>query len=100
VRRRDLPREHEQREIPRDDLAHDADRFVARELGIEELRPTRVVVEVPRDEGHVDVARLADRLAVVHRLEDREKPRVLLHAARDCVQVAGARVRRERFPRG
>ena len=32
-RRRDLPREHEQGEIPRDDLADHADRLVAGELG-------------------------------------------------------------------
>jgi hypothetical protein len=59
-----------------------------------------VVVEVARDERDVEVARLADRLAVVERLEHREQPRVLLHRARERVQVAGAPVSAERRPRG
>ncbi len=99
-RRRDLPRQHEQREIPRDDLADDADRLVAGELRIEQLGPARVVVEVACRERHVDVARLADRLAVVHRFEHREQARVFLDPARDRVQVAGPRVGRQRLPCG
>src|SRR5213594_509818 len=53
--RRDLPRQHEEREVPRNDLADDADALAAGELGIEELRPARVVIEVARDERDVDV---------------------------------------------
>src|SRR5690606_2300850 len=96
--RRDLPREHEQREVPRDDLADDADGLVSGELGARELRPPRVVVEVPGDERDVDVTGLADGLAVVERLEHREHARVLLYAPRNGVQVAGARVVGERAP--
>ena len=36
------------------------------EILVEELRPTRVVVEMPRHQRNVDVAALADGLAVVH----------------------------------
>jgi hypothetical protein len=91
-RRRDLPGQHQQREVPGNDLADDADRRQPRELAVAQLRPARVVVEVARDERDVDVARLADRLAVVERLEHREQARVLLHLARDRVEV-GARAR-------
>ena len=52
------------------------------------------MIEVPRDERNVDVARLANRLAVVHALEHGEQPRVLLNAARERVEVPRARVRR------
>src|SRR5205823_6966488 len=42
-RRRDLPGEHQEREVPGDDLPHDAHGTVARELGLDELRPPRVM---------------------------------------------------------
>jgi ParB family chromosome partitioning protein len=99
-RRRDLPREHQQREVPRDDLPDDAQRPVARELRVHELRPPGVVVEVPRRERHVEVAGLPDRLAVVERLEHREQARVLLHGAGERVEVPGAPVTAQRRPAG
>ena len=64
-----------------------ADRHATRQLPLHELRPAGVVVEVPRHERHVDVARLADRLAVVERLEHGEQPAVLLHLPRERVEV-------------
>ena len=74
---RDLPGQHQQREVPRDDLRGDAERprDPARERVLELVRPARVVPEVRRRERHVDVAALLDRLARVHRLEDRELAR-------------------------
>ena len=42
-RRRDLPGEHQQREIPRDDLADDADRPVAGKFAVQRLRPAGMV---------------------------------------------------------
>ena len=91
-RRRDLPREHEQREVPRDDLAGDAERarLAVREGVLELVRPARVVEEVRGGERQVDVARLADRLAAVQRLEHRELARALLEDARDAEEVLGA----------
>ena len=59
-----------------------------------------MIREVSRDEWNVDVARLANRLAVVDRLEHGEVTRVLLNAARDGVQPARARVIVERLPAG
>ena len=72
-RRRDLPREHQQREVPRDDLAGDAERArrAVRERVLELVGPARVVEEVRGREREVDVARLLDRLAAVERLERR-----------------------------
>ena len=55
---------------------------------------------MPGDEGDVEVARLADRLPVVHALAHGEQPRMLLHPARQGVQVAGARVAGECGPPG
>ena len=105
-RRGDLPRKHQHREVPRDDLARDAKRLVARELCAHDLRPPGVVAEVPGHERDVDVPGLADGLAVVHRLEHREVAAVLLQVAGDRVEVPGAlvpaapRPRRERIASG
>ena len=91
-RRRDLPREHQQREVPRDDLAGDADRArrPVRERVLELVGPARVVEEVRGGEREVDVARLLDRLAAVQRLEHGELARALLEDARDPEQVLRA----------
>src|SRR2546430_5528905 len=76
--RSNLPREHEQRKVPRDDLPNDTDALIAWEFGVEKLCPPGVVVEVPRHERDVDVSRLANRFAIVHALEHGEETRVLL----------------------
>ena len=87
--RGDLPGEHQQREVPRDDLGGDAERLrdAAGERVLELVRPAGVVPEVGRRERHVDVARLLDRLAGVHRLEDRELARALLEDPGDPEEV-------------
>ena len=91
-RGRDLPREHQQREVPRDDLTGDADRLrlAVRERVLELVRPAGVVEEVRCRERQVDVARLLDRLAAVQRLEHRELARALLQDARDPEEVLRA----------
>src|SRR5689334_5524729 len=91
-RRCDLPGEHQQREVPQNDLRRDAQRLrdAARKRVLELVRPARVVPEVVRDERDVDVARLLDRLARVHRLEDRELAGALLEDPCDPEQVLGA----------
>ena len=98
--RRDLPREHEQREVPGNDLAGNADRTrrPVRERVLELVGPARVVEEVRGRERKIDVARLADRLAAVQRLEDGELPRALLEDARDPVEVLRPLGRREAGP--
>ena len=100
-RRGDLPGEHQQREVPRDDLRGDAERprDPARERVFELVRPARVVPEMSRRERHVDVAALLDRLARVHRFEDGELAAPLLQDAGDPEQVLGAFLARERAPR-
>src|SRR5207302_2939780 len=92
---RDLPREHEQREVPRDDLPRDADGPwpPVRERVLELVRPAGVVEEVRGREWHVDVARFADRLAAVERLEDRELARALLEEPRDPEEILRALAR-------
>ena len=88
-RRGDLPGQHQEREVPRDDLGGDAERLrhPTREGVVELVRPARVVPEVVRRERHVDVPALLDRLAGVHRLEDGELARAFLEDARDPEQV-------------
>ena len=54
-RGRDLPGEHEQRKVPRNDLPDRADRLIVRKLGLHELRPTGVMVEMASDQRHVEV---------------------------------------------
>ena len=100
-RGRDLPREHEQREVPRDDLPDDAERRGAavRERVLELVGPAGVVEEVRGRERHVDVARLLDRLAAVERLERRRtRARAPEQDARDAEEVLGALAARQLRP--
>ena len=54
-RGRDFPGEHQQREVPRDDLPDHPHRLAVGQLLFHELSPAGVVIEVPRHEGYVDV---------------------------------------------
>ena len=62
--------------------------------------PARVVEEVRRGQRHVHVARLAHRLAAVHRLDDRQLAGALLDQARDPEQVLAALEPGQRGPAG
>jgi hypothetical protein len=88
-RRSDLPGQHEQREVPGDDLrGHAQGPGIGAEAGMVQLvGPARVVEEVRRHQRQVDVAALPDGLAVVDRLQHRELPRALLEDAGQPVQV-------------
>src|SRR5450631_5347 len=97
-RRRDLPRQHQEWKVPRNDLTYNATRFVARELLLEQLGPTGVVVEMPRHKRDVDVAALANWLAIVHGFKDCEEPGVLLHQSRQSVEIASPSMRSEGPP--
>ena len=99
-RRCHLPRHHQQREIPRDDLPDHAMRVVAGELALQQLRPPRMVVEMPRDERNVDVACFAYGFSVVERFKHCEMSGMLLNAAGDRVQPARTHVAVERLPCG
>eukprot|EP01139_Manchomonas_bermudensis_P024364 Amastigsp_a842540_113.p2 type:complete len:396 gc:universal Amastigsp_a842540_113:1228-41(-) len=97
--RRDFPAENHEREVPGNDACDDTHGLPLLELLGHECSPSGVVVEVPREQRHVEITRLANRLAVVHRLEDCEEAMVLLHVAGNRVEVLGAHVRRESSPR-
>jgi len=84
-RRRDLPCQHQEREVPRHDLAHHANGAVVREFFGLQLGPAGVMVEVARGQRQVGVAGFADGLAIVQRLEHREQARVLLQQARERI---------------
>jgi hypothetical protein len=99
-RRGDLPGQHQQREVPRDDLPADAERAEAGKFLVQQLGPAGVVVEMPRHKRHVDVAALADRLAVVERLQHGKQAGALLHMAGQRIEVARALVARQRSPGG
>ena len=73
---------------------------VVGELGFKKLRPAGVVIKVARDERNIDVAALADGLAVVHRFENGETARMLLHLPGESVEIAGALMAAERLPCG
>ena len=57
-----------------------------------------MVIEMARYQRHVDVARLADRLAVVEALDHRQQPLALLDVAGERVEMARARVAGQRRP--
>ena len=97
---RDLPGQHEEGEVPRDDLADHANGLAVRELVVDQLRPAGVMVEVPRRQRDVEIARLADGLAVVQGLHDREQAGALLDLAGEAVEVARAGVAADLLPTG
>jgi hypothetical protein len=101
-RGRDLPRHHEEREIPRDHLPHHAQgrEPAARGDILELVRPAGVIEEMRGRHRHVEVARLADRLAVVHRLRDGEFARAILQQPRDAEEVLAALLARHLAPHG
>ncbi len=92
----ELPHRHQQGEVPGDDLADDAERLMV-------VIGDRVVVDLAERaflraqrageiapmvdaERQVGVGRLADRLAVVERLDQRQEIEVGLHAVGDLEQ--------------
>ncbi len=54
---------------------------------LELVRPARVIEKVRRGKRDVDIARLFDRLAAVHRLEHRQCPRLFLNQPGDAEDV-------------
>src|SRR5260221_13848049 len=63
-RRSNLPGEHEQREIPGNDLSNDSARGVAGKFRLHQLRPSGMMIEVANHERNINVTALADRFAV------------------------------------
>ena len=86
----DLPGQHQQRKIPWDDLAGDANRQMVGKLAAQQLGPAGMVVEMAGDQRDVDIAGFADRFAVVHRLQNGQHAGVLLHQAGQRVERPGA----------
>ena len=97
-RRRNFPCQHQQRKVPRNDLAANAGPGVARELAVQQLRPAGVVIEVPCDEWNIEITCFANRLAVVHRLEHGQQARMLLHGARKRIEMPRAAMTTECLP--
>ena len=116
----DLPGRHQQREVPGDDLAADADRLGLRvaehvapgdrdDAALDLRRPAGEVLEVADRLGDVDGARELDRLAVVQRLQLGELVGVRVEqpgqrgdppAAVGGAHLAPVRALLERAPRG
>src|SRR4029077_18029455 len=84
-----LPRQHEQGKIPRNDLTNDTAGLVTGKFLCEELCPTGVMVEMAGDQRNIDVAAFTNRLAVVKRFQDGEAARMLLHLTRQRVEKLG-----------
>ena len=97
-RRGDLPGQHQQRKVPRHDLADHAQWYMLRPLGGQQLRPAGVVIEVAHRQRHINVAALADGLAVVQRFEHGKQTRMLLQAAGQGIQELGTLVPAQRSP--
>ena len=99
-RRAPLPGDHEQREVPGDDLPSDADRLslgVAEvvaadgdDLALDLVGPAGVIAEAVDHERQVDVAALGDWLAVVKGLELGQLVDVLLDQVGEPVHQAAA----------
>src|SRR5580700_10892809 len=96
----DLPRQHEQRKVPRNDLTHNTASNIVGKFLLQQLRPARMIIKMPHDQRNVEVAALANRLSVVHGFEHGQAARMPLHLSREGVEVTGPGVRTERLPTG
>jgi hypothetical protein len=76
----------------------DAHRHMVGEFAVLQLRPAGVMIEMPGGERHVDVARLAHRLAVVDRLDDCEQAAMALDHPRERIEMPGALMARQARP--
>ena len=105
---RQFPHGHQNREIPRDDLAHDAERLVV-VVGIGfrvDLRDGTFlradaageITEMVDGQRNVGIHRFADRLAVVDGFRRGDQAQVLFDAVGDAVQDIGALGRRGLAP--
>lgn len=95
-----FPTEHEEGEVPGNDLSAYTNWLIAREFFGGELGPSGMVVKMSSDEGDVDVAGFADGFSVIEGFEDSEEASVLLDLSRDCVEVFGAALWVEGLPGG
>ena len=91
-RRGELPRGHQQREVPGNDLADDAERLMEmigdgvvvdfRDAAFLGAQAAGEIAEMVGHERNVGIGRLADRLAVVERLDQREGGKIGLRCGR------------------
>ena len=110
-RRRDLPRGHQQWEVPRDDLSDDADGFAKRvaevlarqrdllRRAVQLGHPSRVVAKRRRGQRSVEEQRVVDGHSVVEGFELRELGGPLLDHVADLPQQLGPLRRRQVAPR-
>ena len=94
----DFPGQHKQGEIPWNNLPHDAAGRITGKFLVEELCPTRVIVEMPCHQGNINIPALADRLAVVDRLEYRQAAGMFLYQPCQRIEVARPGMRCMRLP--
>ena len=94
----DLPRRHEHREVPGDHRTDDATGPPVREASLEDRGEGGMVAKVAGRERDVGESRLAERLAVVHRLEHLEVTPVPEDGPLDGVEVPRTLLARERAP--
>ncbi len=76
---------------------HAASRVAGKFL-MEQLRPARVMIKMPRYQRYINVAAFPDGLAVVQRFQHRQAPRIFLHLPRQRIQIFCALVTREFLP--
>src|SRR6185312_314457 len=58
------------------------------------------MIKMPRNQRDIEIAAFADGLAIVESFQHRQSPRVLLHLARERVQISRAQMTGERVPAG
>ena len=88
-RGRNFPGQHEQRKVPRNDLATYAQGSVTFKFGSHQFGPARMVIEMAGDKGNINITAFADRLAVIHAFENREKTFAFLDQSGNGVEMAG-----------
>ena len=97
--RRYFPRQHQQRKIPRNNLAAHTDRTVTFKLRIPQLRPARMMIKMPRHQWNINVARFTNGFAIIHGFKNTEEPLALLNVSGQCIKMFGTLKPRKLRPR-
>src|SRR4030081_3038713 len=82
---RNLPRQHQQRKVPWDDLSYNTASCVVRELLLQKLRPASMIIKMSSHQWNIDVAALSNRFSIVHGFEHGEAARMLLYLSRERI---------------
>ncbi len=72
--------------------------LIGGQFAVLQLRPARMMIEMPHGQRHIEITRLADRLAIIEAFQNRKKPRMALQHAGQRIEMARPSMAAKLFP--